>query len=350
VVKCFAFAVPGDLATPTGGYAYDRRMMSELGQLGWQIDLLNLGEGFPWPSEATRSAAQRQLLAISAGLRIVIDGLALGVLPETASRLAGRNPLLALVHHPLALEWGLPVEQAEALRRSEQAALAAVHGVVVTSAATARLVACDYGVPAGHITVARPGSDPARLAQGSRDGIVRLLSVGSVVPRKGFDVLIAALAKLTDLSWRLTIAGDRTRDRNAAAQLDAQIARHSLGDRIAVLGAACPQRLAALYVEADVFVLASYFEGYGMAYAEAVAHGLPVIGTNAGAIPDTVPAEAGLLVTPGDTAALAQALRRVIENADLRRRLAGAAAAAAAQLPTWRHSAEIFAGALAKLA
>ena len=174
MVKRVAFAVPGDLATPTGGYAYDRRIMTELGQLGWQIDLLNLGEDFPWPSEATRSAAQRRLLAISAGIRVIVDGLALGVLPETASRLAGRNPLLALVHHPLALEWGLPAQQAEALRRSEQAALGAAQGVVVTSAATARLVACDYGVPAGRITVARPGNDPARLAQGSRDGIVRL--------------------------------------------------------------------------------------------------------------------------------------------------------------------------------
>jgi glycosyltransferase involved in cell wall biosynthesis len=276
--------------------------------------------------------------------------LALGVLPETVSQLAGRNPLLALVHHPLALEWGLSVKQADTLRASEQAALAAVQGVVVTSAATAKLVASDYGVPAERIAVARPGSDPALMSQGSQDGVVRLLSVGAIVPRKGFDVLIAALATLTDLSWRLTIAGDRTRDRNAAARLDAGIARHALGDRIAALGAVSPQRLAALYAEADVFVLASHFEGYGMAYAEAVAHGLPVIGTSAGAIPDTVPPDAGLLVDPGDSFALARALRHVIGDAGLRRRLASAARAAAPQLPTWRHSAEIFARALETLA
>ncbi len=105
-MKRFAFAVPGDLATPTGGYAYDRRMMAELGHLGWQIDLLDLGDGFPWPSEATRTTARTQLLATPAGRTIVVDGLALGVLPEAASQLAGRNPLLALVHHPLALECG----------------------------------------------------------------------------------------------------------------------------------------------------------------------------------------------------------------------------------------------------
>ena len=350
MVKRLAFAVPGDLATPTGGYAYDRRMIAELGQLGWQIDLLNLGEGFPWPNEATRTMARTRLLATPAGRIIVVDGLALGVLPETTSQLAGRNPLLALVHHPLALESGLSVEQADALRTSERTALAAVQGVVVTSAATARLVASDYGVPAARITVARPGSDPAPLAQGSQDGVLRLLSVGAVVPRKGFDVLIAALATLADLPWRLTIAGDRTRDRSAAAQLDADIARHALENRVAVLGAVSPQRLAALYAEADLFVLASYFEGYGMAYAEAVAHGLPVIGTNAGAIADTVPPDASLLVDPGDIAAFAGALRRVIEDAGLRRRLADAARAAAPQLPTWRQSAEVFAHALETLA
>ena len=350
MVGRFAFAVPGDLATPTGGYGYDRRMIAELHDLGWEIDLLGLGEDFPSPSEATRAAALTQLLAVPAGRAIVVDGLALGVLPEAASQLAARNPLLALVHHPLALEWGLSPAQADALRASERAALAAVNGVVVTSAATARLVASDYGVPAERITVARPGSDPAPLAQGSQDGVVRLLSVGAIVPRKGFDVLIPALATLGDQPWRLTIVGDRTRDRDAAARLDAGIARLALGERIEVLGAVSPQRLAALYAEADVFVLATRFEGYGMAYAEAIAHGLPVIGSKAGAIPDTVPPEAGLLVDAGDIPALAHALRRVIGDAGLRQRLAGAARAAAPRLPTWRQSAEIFARALERLA
>jgi len=325
-------------------------MIAELGDLGWQIDLLDLGEGFPWPDATTRATARLQLLALPAGRSIVVDGLALGVLPEAAAELAGRNPLLALVHHPLALEHGLLPEQAETLRVSERAALAAVQGVVVTSAATARLVAADYGVPAERIAVARPGSDPAPQAQGSKDGVVRLLSVGAVVPRKGFDVLVAALATLPDLSWRLTIAGDRTRDRDAVAGLDADIVRHGLENRVTVLGAVSPQRLAALYAEADAFVLASRFEGYGMAYAEAVAHGLPVIGSNGGAIPDTVPADAGLLVAPGDIPALADALRRVIGDPGLRQLLAGAARAAAPRLPTWRQSAEIFTRALERLA
>ena len=350
MVGHFAFAVPGDLATPTGGYAYDRRMIAELRHLGWQIDVLDLGEGFPRPNEAARIAAETQLLAIAAGRTIVIDGLALGVLPEAALQLAGRNPLLALVHHPLALEQGLSADEAEALRASERAALAAVQGVVVTSAATARLLASDYGVPEKRIAVARPGSDPAPLARGSQDGIVRLLSVGAVVPRKGFDVLIEALAPLKNLRWRLAIVGDLTRDEAAARQLDADITRHGLADRIEVLGALPADRVAALYVASDVFVLASRFEGYGMAYAEALAHGLPVIGTTAGAIPDTVPPNAGVLVEPNDVKALTRTLRMLIENPKERQWLASGAREAGTALPTWEDSAKRLAGAIEALA
>jgi glycosyltransferase involved in cell wall biosynthesis len=349
VVKRVTFAVPGSLDTPTGGYAYDRRIMEELRQLGWEVDCLDIGEGFPSPDEATRSAARSLLLKIPAGRPIVMDGLALGVLPDVAAELAIQHPLLALVHHPLAMEWGLSAGRADALRRSEQAALAEVREVVVTSPATAKLVASDYAVPADRITIARPGSDPAPRSAGSRNEVPHLLSVGAVVPRKGFDVLFAALATLADLPWRLTIAGDLTRDPNEAAKLQASLLHHELVGRIETLGAVSAAQLALLYNNADLFVLASRFEGYGMAYAEALSYGLPVIGTTAGAIPDTVPRAAGLLVTAGDATALADALRCAISDAGLRQRLSDAAFAAAQQLPTWKQSGVIFADTLNKL-
>jgi len=346
VVRRFAFAVPGSLATPTGGYAYDRRMIAELERLGWQIDVVDLGEGFPWPSDETRARAWSRLSDIPPGRTIVIDGLAFGVLPEAVLQLRVENPLIALVHHPLALEAGLSMQQANILRSCERAALMAARLVIANSAETARHLTNDYGVAADRIVIACPGSDPAPMAQGSRDGIIRLFSVGALVPRKGFDVLIAALAMLAELPWRLTVAGDRGRDAETAARLDADIARHGLGARVTVLGAVPPERLRELYASADLFVLASRFEGYGMAYAEAIAHGLPVVGTTAGAIPETVPADAGVLVAPDDAEALALALRRLIENPAERRRLAEAACAAAGQLPSWRDSAAIVARAL----
>jgi glycosyltransferase involved in cell wall biosynthesis len=204
----------------------------------------------------------------------------------------------------------------------------------------------DYGVRSRRINVVRPGNDPVPRARGSNDGIVRLLSIGSVVPGKGFDVLIAAVAKLADLPWRLTIAGDRTRNRAAAARLDADISAYGLGDRVAVLGAVPPERVIELYLASDVFVLASRFESYGMVLVEAIAHGLPVVSTTAGAIPETVPGGTGLLVPSDNVPALAQALRRLISDHAERRRLAINARAAATQLPTWQDSARLFARAI----
>jgi glycosyltransferase involved in cell wall biosynthesis len=349
VVKRIAFAVPGSLETPTGGYAYDRRMIAELERLGWDIELIDVGSGFPWPNEATMATARTGLLKIPGGRPIAVDGLAFGALPDVASELARQHPLLALVHHPLALEWGLSADQIDSLHRMERAALACAQGVVVTSPATARIVASDYGVPPGRITVARPGNDPVPRARGSRSGALHLLSVGAVVPRKGFDVLIAALAALSDLPWKLTIAGDLTRDAKAAARLHSDISRHELTDRIAVLGAISSEQLASLYDTADLFVLSSYFEGYGMAYSEALAYGLPVIGTNAGAIAETIPDNAGMLVDAGDTNALTEALRSAITDPALRLRLADAALAASRHLPTWSQSAQIFSAALERL-
>lgn len=337
-----AFAVPGDLATPTGGYRYDGRIIRELGRLGWQVDVVDVGEGFPYPSAAQRANALAMLSAMPAGCPIVLDGLAFAALPE-AGALQSRTPLIALVHQPLALEAGLDTTQADAFRESERAALAAAARVVVTSESTARIVIADYDVSSGRVSVVRPGNDPVSPALGSNDGVVRLLSVGSVVPGKGYDVLVGAVATIVDLPWRLTIAGDRTRNPAAAARLDTDIAARGLSHRVTVLGAVPPERVMELYLASDVFVLASRFEGYGMALAEAIAHGLPVVSTTAGAIPDTVPAGAGLLVPPDDVAALAQALRRLIGDGAERRRLAGIARAAAAQLPTWQDSARLFA-------
>ena len=346
MVKRLAFAVPGDLTTPTGGYAYDRRMIAELKNLGWTIDVVDLGEGFPRVDAQMRAVAHAKLTAIPERRPIVIDGLAFGVLPEAAASLQGRNPLIALVHHPLALESGLSNVETETLRASESATLAHANWVIVTSAATARLLASDYRVPAERITVARPGSDRVVPATGSRDGVVRLLAVGSLVQRKGYDVLITTLATLADLPWRLTIAGDAERDRATAAAIKNQIARCRLTERIALAGVVAPARLAELYLAADLFVLASRFEGYGMAYAEATAYGLPVIGTTAGAIPETLPEGAAILVAPDDADALARALRRLIADKDERGRIAAAARAVAARLPTWRDSATLFASAI----
>jgi glycosyltransferase involved in cell wall biosynthesis len=344
------FAVPGDLATPTGGYGYDRRVIAELRALGWQVDVVSLGDGFPRPSAAQREIALSRLKSLPEGMPVVVDGLALGALPEEAEVIARRAPLVALVHHPLALETGLSHEDAETLFESERTALAAAHAVIVTSPTTGRWLSKDYDVPPENITVAPPGTDRGVPAKGSSDGTVRLLSVGAVVPRKGFDILIAALAPIAALPWRLTIAGDLTRDQGTAAGLVADIEQHDFAGRVDLLGALPQERLSELYSSSDMFVLASYFEGYGMAYAEAMAHGLPIVGTTGGATVDTVPPNAGVLVDPGNLKALTRALRMLIEDENARRWFASGALAASADLPTWRATARMVADAIEDLA
>jgi glycosyltransferase involved in cell wall biosynthesis len=350
VVKTAAFVVPGDLATPTGGYAYDRRIIAELRALGWQMQVLDIGDSFPRPTAAERAAAQRCLAALPGEHPIVIDGLAFGVMAEEARVLAPGHKLVALVHHPLALESGLSAGDSAALRASEGAALACARHVIATSPSTAQLLVADFAVAPQRLSIVRPGTDRAAVPPRVPGPTVELLAVGSVVPRKGYDVLVAALAKIRDLAWRLIIAGDRERSPDTARLIDAEIERLGLGPRIIFAGAVAPERLMQLYAAADLFVLASRFEGYGMAYAEAIAHGVPVVGTRAGAVPDTVPAAAGVLVPPENVDALAVVLRRLIESPSERTRLAAGARAAAAAFPSWQDSAKLFARALEQVA
>ena len=348
------FVYPGDLHSPTGGYAYDRRIIAGLKSQGWEIELIGLGDGYPFPNLAQVEEAKVQLHGLTPGVPMVIDGLALGALPEVAACVAKHHPLIALIHHPLAFEFGLSEEQAALLKQSETEALRHAIQVIANSPATARDLHRHYGVPMDRIDVALPGTDrrihlreQLQITNGNPDA-VRLLSVGSIIPRKGFGHLIKALAALTDLPWSLSIAGDATRHAGAYEDLMTDIDRFHLKDRVEVLGALSSEELESLYAQADVFVLASLFEGYGMVYAEAMAYGLPIIATTGGAIPDTVPSEAGLLVSPGDVPALTLALKMVIEDAPYRARLSSGALRAAAQQPTWDQAAEQFAAALGR--
>jgi glycosyltransferase involved in cell wall biosynthesis len=348
VVREAFFAVPGDLATPTGGYAYDRRIIAELSALGWRMEVVNLGDGFPYPAADTRATACARLVALPPGHPVVIDGLAFGVLPEAGEALRASHPLVALVHHPLALESGLSAADSASLCASERSALVCARHIIATSATVARLLVADYGVASGDLSVVEPGTDRVSAPPRSREGVVRLLAVGSVIPRKGYDVLVAALARLRHLPWRLVIAGDCRRSPQTSRRLRAEIARLGLTDRITLLGAVMPEQMSPLYASADLFVLPSRFEGYGMAYAEAIAHGVPVIGTTAGAIPQTVSADAGVLVAPDDVEALAATLQRLIASPDERERLA--AGARAAKFPSWSEQAARFARVLESLA
>lgn len=333
-MKSAHFLIPGDPDTRTGGYLYDRRIMAGLAMLGWQIELHRLDTSFPLPTPAALQEATAALAALPDQALAVVDGLALGAMPAAVAPHRERLRLVGLVHHPLALETGLDEMQQQRLHASEREALRSVRQVIVTSPSTARALA-DYDVSPERRTVVPPGTDPAPLATGSSGGEPALFCAASLTPRKGHAVLFRALASLERLPWRLRCAGSETLDPATAARLRALLDELALRDRVELLGELDADELAARYLEADVFVLPSFHEGYGMVLAEALARGLPIVSTTAGAIPDTVPANAGLLVPPGDDAALADALARILTDLELRQRLAAGAREARRHLFDW---------------
>jgi len=344
-----AFAIPGDIGLPTGGYMYDRRVLALLAQLGVAMRHLQLPGSFPDPSAADLDEAGRLLAAVAPGDVLMVDGLAYGAMPAEVIERA-RAPIVALVHHPLCLEAGLAKARQDALHALEKAALALARRVVVTSHATGRTLVADFAVPADKVTVAEPGTDPAPRAAGSAAGPLELLSVGAIVPRKAYDILVRALGTLKDQDWRLTIAGPTDRSPEALAAVRVAIGEAGLADRIALVGPVNQERLADLYASADVFLLASLYEGYGMVLAEAMARGLPIVCTTGGAAAETVPDDTAIKVPPGDERAFTLAVQRVLQDAGLRRRIADASWAAGQKLPRWEDTARIIAGVIKEVA
>lgn len=340
------FAYPGDLETKTGGYGYDRQVIAELRKLGWEVNLIPLGGGFPFPDPETLLEAEKTLAVLVQNSLVLVDGLAYGTFGEIASRLAQRLTLVALVHHPLASEGNISADQKAALINSERIALAHANAVFVTSSATRQQLIKDYDVPEDKIVVAIPGTERGIRAT-RKSKVPHILSVGSIIPRKGHDVLVSALAKITDLSWQCSIVGNRTMDADCDASLQRQIIENQLTDRVVLAGQVNDTR--SEFVRSDIFALASRYEGYGMVFAEALSHGLPIIACRAGAVPEVVPDDAGILVPPDDPEAFAKALRRTIQDTGFADRMADASFRHGQSLPQWVDTAKLFSAVLQKV-
>jgi len=344
--------VPGPLDQPTGGYLYDARMAAGLGELGWRVAVHGLGGDFPSAGPREEADLARLLADLPDGARVLLDGLAIGAFRGDSRRVATRLRMLALIHHPLSDETGLAVSERDRFAAVEREAYSACGGVIVTSPFTATRLVAAYGVPRSRLRVVIPGVDAAPAAVGPPPGEPpRLLCVGSVIPRKGQDVLIRALSEIRELRWNCVCVGDLSRSIGFAREVLAQVEEAGLGGRVGFVGKSSRRELDRHFRAASVFVSPSLYEGYGMAVAEALVRGLPIVGTTGGAIPEVVPAGAGLLVPPGDDRALAGALRTLLDGggADRRAMLSAGARRHGLTLPSWSRAAGAFAGALLEL-
>ncbi len=333
-----AFAIPGDIDQKTGGYIYEKSLLLALNASGRRVAHVQLPGTFPDPSPAEMAKCVAALAALPAEEPLILDGLVYGAI-DTGGLAKVRSPIVAMIHHPLALETGLPANRARFLHRREADNLALAAHVVVPSRHTREILIADYAVPRGRITIAPPGFPRPAPGRDPLDPPL-ILSVGLLAARKGHDILIDALSRITDLPWTAVIVG-KTHDPAVAGALHIQASALGLDGRLRFAGLVADAELDRLYRGTTIFALATRFEGYGMVFGEAFTRGLPIVTCRAGAVPDTVPDTAGLLVPPDDGAAFAGALRRVLTDAILRDGLARGSAARGATLPQWADTAAI---------
>jgi glycosyltransferase involved in cell wall biosynthesis len=336
-VNAVHFIVPAgidDPARPSGGNAYDRRIARGLSAAGWTLHVHEVPG--PWPRRDAQSlgALAAAVGGISDGALVLLDGLVASPAPEVLTSEAGRLRLVVLVHMPL----GQGPTNGGA-RGREGAVLSAAASVVTTSAWARQALLELYSLPSDRVLVAEPGVDPAELAPGTATAGA-LLSVAAVIPGKGHDLLFDALVPLTRFCWQCNCVGSLERDPAFVERLRRRVLDGGMDGRVSFAGQQAEADLARSYSEADVLVLPSRAETYGMVITEALARGLPVVAAEVGGVPEALGHGAdgtrpGLLVPPGDPSALRDAIRSWLEDARLRRRLRVAARERRSSLANW---------------
>ena len=317
---------------PSGGNVYDRRVCRGLAAIGWSVHEHPVPGPWPWPDPAGRARLARVLGALPDLGLVLIDGLVASAVPDVLVPEAARLRVVVLLHMPLG-------EASPQARPAERLILTSAVAVLATSLWSRTWLLEHYGLAPRHVHVAEPGVEVASLDPGTRGGD-KLLCVGAVTPLKGYDVLIAALAELDEVSWTCQVAGALDIAPEFVNRLRRQADRRGIAGRVHFLGPLASPHLDAAYAGADALLVGSRAEAYGMVVTEALAHGLPVIATSVGGVPQALGRAAdgqrpGLLVRPDDATALASAIRAYLTDSSLRRRLRRAAADRRGSLRSW---------------
>ena len=337
-----------DPARPSGGNTFDRRVCGGLAAAGWAVHVHEVRGSWPRPDAASCAALADAVSQIPDGAVVLVDGLVASASPEVLVPESRRLRVVALVHMPL----GQATDNGT--REREHSVLSSAASVVTTSAWARRFLVDVYSLPDDRVHVAEPGADAADRARGTATGGA-LLSVGALIPGKGHDVLLDALAMLLRLRWHCLCVGSLERDPAFVEGLRRRVLDGAMDSRVRFSGPQTEADLAGTYAAADVLVLPSRGETYGMVVTEALARGLPVIAAEVGGVPEALGYGAdgtrpGLLVPPDDPDALRDALRGWLDDAELRRRLRRAACERRASLFPWSTTTSVVADVLAGVA
>jgi len=334
-----------DPARPSGGNTFDRLVCRGLAAAGWAVHVHAVPGPWPRPDASSYAALAGAVRRIPDDAVVLLDGLVASAAPEVLVPEAGRLRLVVLVHMPLGQG-----TTDDGVRQREGAVLSAATSVITTSAWARRVLLELYPLSDDRVHVAEPGADAADLAPGTATAGA-LLSVAAVIPGKGHDVLLDALAMLARLRWHCLCVGSLERDPAFAERLRRRVLDGGMEGRVRFSGPQTGADLARSYGVADVLVLPSRSETYGMVVTEALARGLPVVAAEVGGVPEALGhgvdgTRPGLLVPPDDPAALRDALRAWLEDSDLRRRLRRAARERRASLSRWSTTTSVVAGVL----
>ena len=346
------FVVPDgidDPGRPSGGNAYDRHVRQGLGSLGWSVRMHAVTGCWPRPDAAAFAALAGVVRRIPDGAVALLDGLLASTAPEVLVPAAGRMRLVVLVHMALGHR---PATDTDDTRMRERAVLSAAASVVTTSEWSRRRLLGLYELPPGRVHVALPGVESAELASGTAAGGA-LLCVAAVSFEKGHDVLLDALLSLSALPWRCDCVGTLDRASAFVGRLRRRALDGGLADRVHFTGPLIASDLQSAYAGADLLVVASRAETYGMVVTEALSRGLPVVAAEVGGVAEALGYGAGrirpgLLVAPGDPGAFAAALGAWLCDDELRARLRRAARERRVSLCGWSTTASIVAGVLAE--
>ena len=345
------FVIPDgidDRARASGGNAYDRHLCRGLTSIGWSVHEHAVPGCWPRPDAASFAALDGVVQQIPDDAVVLLDGLVASTAPDVLLTQTRRLRLVVLVHMPLGHR---PADDGADARMRERAVLSVAAAVVTTSAWSRRRLLELYSLSADRVHVAEPGVNGADLATGTAAGEA-LLCVAAVTSDKGHDVLLDALATITDLSWHCVCVGSLDRDPAFVEALRRRSLDDGIGDRVSFLGPRTGAELDRSYAAADLLVLASRAETYGIVVIEALARGLPVVAADVGGLTEALGHGAdgirpGLLVPPDDPAALGAALRAWLGDAELRGRLRRAACERRESLPGWSTTTSVISGVLA---
>ena len=349
------FVIYGSLRQISGGYLYDRKVVEFSKERGVEVDCLELPRCayLLCPFHFFYSPLRRLFGRSPSGDYdcIIIDELTHPsvFLPLSRRRRPG-TPVVVLLHH-LKIQERIGFFLKVVARWMERSLLRNCDRIIVNSRTTRDSVGelihsiegIDICPPGSDTLVLNPEAEETRSgepARAARQRPVRLLITGNIIPRKGHDLLIRMLADLADLNWELRVVGAAV-DPGYKRRVDRLVRRYDLVDRVCYTGVLSGGDLSREYLEADVFVFPSRYEGFGISLAEAIRAGLAFIAFSSGAIPE-VSGGRGLLIAEGDLESFQRQLERLISDSEFREQNAGISRSLAADLPTWDETGERF--------